>query len=203
MLSNIKTTAAASLIVGFTGVNISLMQLYPHLIHLIITVSPLIFALVVFALNDVVFKDEVIKDDDDDDEGDEGESEEDVKSNECVPFEGIMYEMNIDDLFDIIFERLRDKMYGKNTTVNADEIREVFMAAYSVTKGESISMDAIECIIDMIVYCIEIMEEAGSSAAAESPEEREPEVPESEAVPEPEVPESEAVPEAVPEESTA
>ncbi len=166
-MSNIQTIAATTIIVGVAGVNISLIKMYPELMHVIVMVSPLVIGLLLWILEKALDTKDAQEDSDDE--------KEDADSTEYMPFEGITYEMDVMDLYDLIFERLREKMYGKNTTVNAEEIRDVFMAAYNVSKGDSITMDAIECIIDMVIYCIEIMEEAGSSAAAESPTEPEPE----------------------------
>jgi hypothetical protein len=163
-----ENSAFVSLVIGVVCVDINLIHLYPYLAPFIVAASALILTLSWGFVDDIKDMKKDTKDTEDTEDSEDADDTEDASS-EDVQFEGITYEMNIIDLFDVIFERLREKMYGKVTTVNADEVREVFMAAYNVTTADTVTMDAIECIVDMVICCIEIIEEAGSSAAPESP----------------------------------
>ena len=103
------------------------------------------------------------KEEEDDAETDaETDDETDDEAEESTP-EGIIYEVNYMELLDTIIDRLREKMTGKITTLNADEIRNIIIATYNVTRDNVFTTDIIEFIVDMVLTCIEIIDEVNSS----------------------------------------
>ena len=93
--------------------------------------------------------------------------QEQEQEKEHKQLEGILYEVDMNDLIDMIVDKLQDKMYNKITTVNADDVREMLKAGYMAMSAETINSDIIEFIVDMVLSCIEVMSNASEAEASE------------------------------------